>query len=237
MRCPKCEFVLPDDSNRCERCGADLAQQQLQSVGKVTFSPIENLRSAHLSEEERRKADWGYILDREFDRLYERFKREEEKEKEKRPEIRWGGFFRRCFAFSVDLVVLFLLSLLLSYFSYVGYRVGLSAHARTVADDPVPFLGFLFLGSLFFAASYFVLFHGMDGRTIGKWLLGLRVVGRDRGPITYTQALIRCLGYLFSAFFGLGFIWILLNRQKRSWHDLLARTWVIRESSSRGKGS
>jgi len=241
MRCPKCELVLPDDSVRCERCGAGLAQEQRPAADTAALSSVANVGSALPSEKD--KADWGFILDQEFDRLYERFKREEEKEKDRDKDkekdkdegILWGGFFRRCSAFSVDLTIVSLLCLFLFYLSYVGYQVGLAAHDRTVSDDPISFVKLAFFGYLLVAAGYFVLFHGMDGRTIGKWLLGLRVVGRDHRPITYTQALIRCFGYLLSAFFAIGFVWILLNRKKRSWHDLLARTWVVRESSLRGK--
>ncbi|TMA11339.1 MAG: RDD family protein [Deltaproteobacteria bacterium] len=243
MKCPKCEFVLPDDSDRCERCGADLAREQPRAADTAALSPVENLGFVQPSEEDKRKADWGFVLDQEFDRLYERFKKEEEKQKDKEKykdedqEIRWGGFFRRCSAFFIDLAIVFLLCLLLFYLSYVGYHVGLAAHDRAVSDDPVSFLRLALFGYLLLVAGYFVLFHGMDGRTVGKWLLDLRVVGRHHGPITYAQALIRCFGYLLSAFFGIGFIWILLNRKKRGWHDLLARTWVIRESSLRGKES
>jgi len=236
MNCPKCESVVPDDADRCEQCGAEVAQEPGMAVDEAAVSPGADVEPAPFSEEEKRKADWGFLLDREFDRLYERFKKEEgperegpEPEEEKAREIHWGGFFRRASAFSIDLVVLSLLFLLLFYFSYVGYRVGLAAHDRSIFDDPLSFMNVAFFGHLFLAAVYFTLFHGMDGRTIGKWILGLRVVGRDQQPITYAQAFIRMIGYMLSAFFGLGFIWILLNREKRGWHDLLARTWVIRE--------
>jgi uncharacterized RDD family membrane protein YckC len=28
---------------------------------------------------------------------------------------------------------------------------------------------------------------------------------------------------------GLGILWIVWSREKRAWHDFLARTWVVRE--------
>jgi uncharacterized RDD family membrane protein YckC len=231
MNCPNCEFVLPENSVRCEKCGTDLIQKPYP-LG-APFVAREDREAAAPAEEDKRKADWGFVLDREFDRLYKRFKREEEpkkeKEKERVREIRWGGFFRRFCAFSIDIVMLILLSLFIFYASYIGYRVGLAAHDRAIVDDPIPLLRTGFLGFLFIAATYFVLFHGMDGRTIGKWLLGLRVVGRNQEPVTYAQAFLRLIGYIPSSVFGLGFIWILLTREKRGWHDLLAGTWVIRE--------
>ncbi len=169
------------------------------------------------------------LLEEEFDRLYERLKREEEKGSV----IPWGGFFRRACAFFIDLLALSVLSFVLFYFAYVGYSVGLAAHHQALSEENLGvFLFFLLLGWFPLVVGYFVLFHGMGGQTIGKWLLGLRVVGANREPITYRQALVRCGGILVSAFLGLGFLWVLFNREKRGWHDLLARTWVIRERSS-----
>jgi len=69
----------------------------------------------------------------------------------------------------------------------------------------------------------------MEGKTVGKWMFGLRVVGPNQEPITYSRALLRWIATWVSALFGLGFLWVLFSREKRGWHDLLAGTWVIRE--------
>ncbi len=168
----------------------------------------------------------GVLQDRGLDRLYER----PEKEGEKASGIRWGGLSRRSYAFFVDILVLFLFFSLLSYLAYVGYRVGLSAHDRSLTGDNLKFfLQLLLFAWIALSVGYFVLFHGMGGQTVGKWLLGLRVVGANQGPISYSQSLIRCIGYVLSGLFGLGFLWILLSREKRGWHDFLARTWVVHE--------
>jgi uncharacterized RDD family membrane protein YckC len=153
---------------------------------------------------------------------------------EKTTEVRWGGYFRRSLAFFIDVSVLFSLSALLVWLSYVGYTVGLAANQRTLSAGNLGGLArLLFLGWFALGAGYFILFHGMDGRTIGKWAFGLRVVGANQAPITYRQALIRWIGYFPSVlFFGLGILWIIGSREKRGWHDLLAGTWVIREADS-----
>lgn len=168
-------------------------------------------------------------LDREFDRLYARLKDEEKKAEE----VPWAGFFRRSCAFYIDVVILYAFSACLFYFTYVAYTVGLAAHGQVLDLDHMGlFLRILVFAGLSLVGGYFVLLHGMDGRTVGKWLLGLRVVSANRTPITYGQALARLVGTIPAAFFGLGFFWILLNRENRGWHDLLARTWVIRDLGS-----
>jgi uncharacterized RDD family membrane protein YckC len=69
----------------------------------------------------------------------------------------------------------------------------------------------------------------MSGKTIGKSLLSLRVVGAEQRPIAYRQAAIRWLATVGFAPIGIGLLWILWQREKRGWHDFVARTWVIRD--------
>jgi uncharacterized RDD family membrane protein YckC len=180
--------------------------------------------------EERSAAAWELLLEEEFDRLYERLKNEERE----RSVVVWGGFFLRAAAFSIDMTLVAALLLVLSYLVYVGYSVGLAAHQRALSREHLEVLLFFSLaGWLSLVTGYFVLLHGMAGQTVGKWLLGLKVVGAGQGPITYRQALIRWAGSWIAAAMGAGLLWILFHPQKRGWHDLLAGTWVIREKKSR----
>jgi uncharacterized RDD family membrane protein YckC len=142
----------------------------------------------------------------------------------------WGGFIRRGFAFVVDFAIILLLGFLMFLLSHIGYKVGLSAHGRSVTMENATALYFIFTWAwvgLF--AAYFVLFHGMDGKTIGKWLFGLRVVGPHNGAVTYRQSFLRSLAAVGFAPIFLGFLWVIWSREKRAWHDIIAQTWVIRD--------
>ena len=144
----------------------------------------------------------------------------------------WGGFFRRSLAFLIDLLVILLMSALMGAMSYIGYKVGLSAHERTINwATAAPLVSMLTAACVALATLYFVVFHGLEGRTVGKWLLGLRLVGENRGAVSYRRALLRWIGTvgLGGASLGLAFLWILWQREKRGWHDMIACTWVIRE--------
>jgi uncharacterized RDD family membrane protein YckC len=147
-------------------------------------------------------------------------------------DLRRGGFFRRLGAFIIDILVIALLSALMGAMAYIGYKVGLSAHNRLLSwNSAGPLVSFLTLSCMGLSTVYFVTFHGMEGKTIGKWLLGLRVVGLEQRPITFRRALLRWIGAvgLGCVSLGLAFLWILWQREKRGWHDFLARTWVIRD--------
>ncbi len=241
MKCPKCGFLTFDNLDSCKRCGADWATERARSSGVSQTREKKDAESASLESASvekpvpvpvqptiRPQGPLGVKLqiDEEFDRLHGILKSEEVKA----GEVRWGGFHRRVIAFYIDMVVVALFSYLLYYMLYVGYSVGLTAHDQTVTFDRfVSFLQFFVLSWFFLVSGYFVLLHGMAGTTVGKWILGLRVVGANKSPVSYPQAVVRWFGCVLFFFFGVGFLWILLSREKRAWHDLLARTWVVRD--------
>lgn len=79
---------------------------------------------------------------------------------------------------------------------------------------------------LFF--SYFTLLHAGCGQTIGKMLMGLRLVADDGGEVGLGQAFLRAAATLLSALpLGAGFLWAVLDLQHRTWHDLIAATRVV----------
>lgn len=163
-------------------------------------------------------------IEREYDRLYERLKLEEAALR-----AHWGGFFRRLLAFIVDLFVLALFSLLLFRLSRIGFRVGMAAHQRAISWEMVEQM-FRMVGvaCLVLVCSYFVVLHA-DGQTVGKWVMGLRVVNARREAIGYGRALLRGIAGVLTAPLVIGYLRILWQREKRGWHDSLAGTWVIRE--------
>lgn len=77
-------------------------------------------------------------------------------------------------------------------------------------------------------AVYATLAHALAGATLGKWMLGLRVVGPGgRRPSLARSAARSGLAAASFALLGLGFLLALFTRSGRALHDLLARTWVV----------
>jgi uncharacterized RDD family membrane protein YckC len=81
---------------------------------------------------------------------------------------------------------------------------------------------------LIYAAYYISLEGGPNGQTVGKMALGIRVidVGSDE-PIGHYRAFIRCAGRILSGTFLLGYLWMLWNEEKQTWHDKMARSVVV----------
>lgn len=143
---------------------------------------------------------------------------------------KWGGFFRRCGAFIIDLVAVAALAAVMTGMAYVGYKVGLAAHGRRPSlDNSLPLIVGLTWAVALLATGYFVMLHTLSGQTLGKALFKLRVVGADREAIGYGRALWRWISTVATAPLLLGFLWIFWSSEKRSWHDMMAGTWVLRE--------
>ena len=75
---------------------------------------------------------------------------------------------------------------------------------------------------------YYALGTGYRGQTVGKYLMRLRVVGKEGQRVGYGRALLRWVLYPVSLLpFWLGVVWILVDRQHRAWHDGLCGTRVV----------
>jgi len=75
---------------------------------------------------------------------------------------------------------------------------------------------------------YFSYQWTLGGRTIGMALLGLQVVQKDGRPITGREAMLRAvLLYLSFLFAVITALFIVFQRERRTIHDLIARTAVV----------
>lgn len=82
---------------------------------------------------------------------------------------------------------------------------------------------------------YYVYFHGSaSGQTISKKALSIRVVGfQDGTSIGYGRAALRYLGSVLSSIpCGLGYFWMLWDKEKQTWHDKIASCVVVPESAA-----
>ena len=149
---------------------------------------------------------------------------------------RYGGFWQRLFAFLIDKVILYFVSLILFLIGLLalGLRGDMMGRVLASPADLTHEMGIFALlyltASLLAGMTYFTWFHGIEGRTPGKMLLGLRVIQASGDPMTPGIAFLRWVGYLISGpVLCLGFLWIAFDGRKQGWHDKIAATLVIRE--------
>lgn len=81
---------------------------------------------------------------------------------------------------------------------------------------------------LFFVTLFFVYSWRRGGMTLGMQAWRLRVQTTDGHAITLKQSLIRCVtAWLSLAAFGIGYWWVLFDRQRRSWPDIASNTQTV----------
>ncbi|MCX7082719.1 MAG: RDD family protein [Methylococcales bacterium] len=82
---------------------------------------------------------------------------------------------------------------------------------------------YLVVVSFFFYGWFWT--HG--GQTLGLRAWKLTVLTQDKKTLNWTQALVRFVTASVSlGFFGLGYLWILIDKDRRGWHDHLSKTTV-----------
>jgi uncharacterized RDD family membrane protein YckC len=130
------------------------------------------------------------------------------------------GFFRRLGAMLYDSLLLLAILIMVS-FPYVwltgGAEQGFFVH--TLYRIYLLAISFLFFGG----------FWVRGGQTLGMRTWNIKVVRTDGGPVTWAIALRRFILALISLLcLGLGFFWILFDRDKLAWHDRWSGTKLIR---------
>ncbi|MFN2203597.1 MAG: RDD family protein [Caldilineaceae bacterium] len=155
----------------------------------------------------------------------------------------YAGFMTRAIAFILDLLIIELtvfaitgvVMMIIGFFASLYNTLPWASEGRF---EPVTLwtAGLITTISLFIMIwLYPALFWMINGQTIGKRIMGLRVVRMDGSEMTFWRGLIRVFGYWVSAVaLFLGFIWVLFSNQRRGWHDRLAGTCVIYSWDARG---
>lgn len=105
-----------------------------------------------------------------------------------------------------------------------GERLLAMSQAGALDRDPV--LASLLLLSLF---GFFAYFWVRTGQTLGMQVWGVRVQNTDGSSISIWQALLRFMVAIASWLcLGLGFLWALGNRQRKTWHDIYSESVLVR---------
>lgn len=154
----------------------------------------------------------------------------------------YAGLVSRALAFLIDFVIISLSVVVATWFvnftmdmlqikTMLGLLAGGFPRIAPAVDWILLLLNSSMVASLLvfaFVVAYHVFFWFAAGQTIGKALIGLRVVPLRGGKLKLWQAILRYAGYFISApLLGIGFFWMLVDDRRMAWHDKLARTCVI----------
>ena len=134
------------------------------------------------------------------------------------------GFARRCAALAYDSLLLAALWLAVS-----ALVLALSGGWLAEPNRPLWLVYVLRATLVLVTGLFFGNFWTHGGQTLGMRAWRLRLVsGAGAGPVCWRQALLRLAAACLSAgALGLGFFWVLIDREQRSWHDRLSGTHLV----------
>jgi uncharacterized RDD family membrane protein YckC len=88
----------------------------------------------------------------------------------------------------------------------------------------IPCCSYLLFISFFFYGWFWM--HG--GQTLGMRAWRLQIRNLRSGPINWWQVLLRFMLAIPSGFFfGLGYLWMLVDKRRLTWHDRYSETCVV----------
>lgn len=141
-------------------------------------------------------------------------------------ELEYVGFWRRSVAYSIDAVLITVVTVTLGYLIYgPDYFTLPESGEPSVRGTADALLTFVLPGVLVIA------FWIRAAATPGKMAIGARIVCvQDGSPPGPGRCIGRYFAYVVSALpLGLGFLWIAFDARKQGWHDKLAGTLVVRK--------
>jgi len=147
----------------------------------------------------------------------------------------YAGFWIRVGASLIDTFIM-----LLIFFPLMVAVYGMNSMSTQMSNGMMSYSSssYSFVGSGNFSLNYLlpaavvIVFWVLKSATPGKMITKLTIVDAKTGKKpTIIQFIIRYLGYFLSSIFLLGFIWIAFDKRKQGWHDKIAGTVVLRNSS------
>ncbi len=150
----------------------------------------------------------------------------------------YAGFTSRAVAIILDYAIIVLVTVIVAGALGIFFSIPSVQRFVTWLNGWLPGSGKFFdwllsppFGILFgilFQYLYFVFFFTTTGQTVGKAIMGLRVVTVNGHRLGVIRSFIRTLCYALSiAPLGLGFLWALGQDQRQAWQDRIARTYVL----------
>jgi uncharacterized RDD family membrane protein YckC len=139
----------------------------------------------------------------------------------------YGGFWIRFAAKMLDGLIQDII--LVPFFLLFSPRISLIGRGGPPTPAEIATLLAVVTGVLVVVICYNTFFLGKFGATPGKMVCGLKVLTPEAAPISYPRALGRTAAEFLSGMFcDLGYIIAAFDSQKRSLHDHIASTRVIK---------
>ncbi len=138
----------------------------------------------------------------------------------------YASFWLRFAAYFLDGIITGVAALVIG--AVIGVVMGATMGVKSPGATIVIELVAMVMG-LLFRLAYFTFFIGKFGATPGKMACKIKVVNGDGSPVSYAKAAGRFFGYIVSSLIlCIGFLMMLWDDEKRTLHDRMCDTRVIK---------
>lgn len=151
--------------------------------------------------------------------------------------IVYAGFWIRILAAVIDGIILGIIGGVIQFTTVFSGLFGAGFLAKE-PGEPSATAGTLIIGTIIvmilviiaIQIAYFVGLTSAYGITIGKMVLGLKVVDTTGQKIGFGKAALREIvgKWISGLVFGLGYLWVAFDDKKQGWHDKIAGTVVVK---------
>jgi uncharacterized RDD family membrane protein YckC len=256
MKCPKCGFNSFDFLEKCKKCGSSIdvksdydtlyksyelskryaeaktktaAENHPKEIEEVVVEQSEEVETTEDAAEvlslDYRTGSSNHALGLETDPAIEYGKETQDTD---RIQSDPAGFSTRSTSLLIDVAVIFSITALVLL---TGIYIATGSLIFD-ANYTLNFVAAIFFLLVIVCSSYFVFLEGYGGKTIGKMIMGITVIGDDGGRIDIVKAFTRRAFSFFSAsFFFIGYLWALFDTNSQTWHDKIAGTLVVKEKT------
>lgn len=138
--------------------------------------------------------------------------------------VRVIGFGRRLGAMAIDSVIIAFVSFVIAFaigFVFVFFQMFTQNQDALIAP-------LIVVCGILFSLFYWIGGWSGNGQSIGQSTVGITVIDGDGAKLTRGKAVVRYIGFLISAIvFGLGFLWIAIDKKRQGWADKMAGSYVV----------
>jgi len=139
-------------------------------------------------------------------------------------EMKHAGFWIRFLAMIIDGIILGIIGSIL--FPGSGSGAMMTTEGGFQMNFNAVFVGPQMIVPIVYVIGFWI----WKGATPGKMALGLKVIEQDGKKLSWQKAVLRYVGYIVSGIpLFLGYIWIGFSKNKVGFHDMIAKTYVVRK--------
>ncbi len=153
----------------------------------------------------------------------------------------YAGFWRRAVALMIDSFIISIPCTIVYAMIMGAQALRLSARHTSAADSDIALamIGSIILMQVLVAAIFWLYFALMESgkgqATLGKKIMGIKVVGADGGRISFARATGRTFGkYVSYMILNFGYYMAGYTKKRQALHDLMADTYVVRDAFQPG---